>query len=196
MATSQHLTETAAQSGSQTLTATEGVSFVRADDLLTAFLELERAIRACSEFCLTSRPTFRQTWRRQTSLNQAEGISPRWVLRLFRTRNSREATQRGKERKNHESTDSTQNTNFTMSLHPRPGLLAMPQSAQAVIPAPDGGYPGATRQKGKTRSSISPPAASTLPLVSFRLGVIPPAGSIQPLGPAHYLAIRQTEILR
>ncbi len=48
----------------------------RADEMLTAFLELGSAGGACGDLCLTSRRHFLQTRRRYTDLNQAEDISP------------------------------------------------------------------------------------------------------------------------
>ena len=66
--------------------------------------------------------------------------------------------------------------------------------AQAVVPAPDGGYPGATRQKGKTRFLVSPPANSILRLAGFRSLAIPPAASTPPLALGRSLSTPQTRI--
>jgi hypothetical protein len=55
----------------------DGKRFVaRADEKLTAFLELELPIRVCGESCLTSGRISFKTWCRQTDSNQAEEISP------------------------------------------------------------------------------------------------------------------------
>src|SRR6267378_1642999 len=56
--------------------------------------------------------------------------------------------------------------------------FALVQNTQAVSPPPDGGYPGATRRKGKTHFK-APPLAATMPrLVTSRSLPTPPAVSI------------------
>jgi hypothetical protein len=78
---------------------------VRADEKLTAFVELEAVIRAPAN-CLDNLARFFHTRRRQTDPNQV-GDLPRWVLRLFRIgvpkTNSAEERKKG----THESMDST-----------------------------------------------------------------------------------------
>jgi hypothetical protein len=91
---------------------------VRANEKLTAFLELESVIRIAA-ILLDQRACFLPN---SASLNGSESggglISP-LVLRLFRTRNPRELTQRKKERKNYESIDSTQKSNSIISRRVR-----------------------------------------------------------------------------
>ncbi len=54
------------------------------------------------------------------------------------------------------------------------GSFALLPTAQAVSPPPDGGYPGGNTAEGQMPFLVSPPAASTRPLVSCRSGAIQP----------------------
>jgi hypothetical protein len=77
---------------------------VRADELLTAFLELEATIsrnqgtpytKIRQRLTRHARPVFCKNSPSDTDLNQAEGF-PRWVLPPFQTRNHPQSIQRGR----------------------------------------------------------------------------------------------------
>jgi trimeric autotransporter adhesin len=96
---------------------------------------------------LTGRSDFFQTRHRQTDLNQAEDF-PRWVLRLFGTRNQQKQFSGEKERTMNplirlKTTTSVSLVAFGLACF---GLLP---DAQAVSPAPDGGYPGGNTAEGQ-----------------------------------------------
>jgi hypothetical protein len=59
---------------------------VRADEKLTAFVELELAISRWRRIVIDEQVRFFQNWRCLTDLNQTEPSRPAKVLRLFRTR--------------------------------------------------------------------------------------------------------------
>ena len=73
-------------------------------------------------------------------------------------------------------------------------ILVVSPMAQAVSPAPDGGYPGATRRKGNKHSSTSPPVRSIRPLVGFRSKATPLAISTRLSGPERSLPRLRTKI--
>jgi hypothetical protein len=72
---------------------------VHPDEKVTAFLELEFCDSHLAANWLDGLARFLQTRRRLSGSESAEDFTPASVLRLIRTRNSRESTQRGKERK-------------------------------------------------------------------------------------------------
>ena len=137
-------------------------------------------------------PTFSPN---SASLNGSEsggGLSPLGSLSLP---DPQSQNQHGgkKERKNHESIESAQN-NFTTSHHTGALLFRAFARAQAVVPPPDGGYPGLTTAEGRTPFKASPPALRTQQLAGFRSLATRRAASIPLLAPERYSSIPQTKI--
>jgi hypothetical protein len=131
------------------LCATESISSY-ADEELTAFLELESKI---SWFGSNRLDSLIQSLRNSASLNGSEsggGPSSRQVLRLFRTRHSRNLTNREKRGRTMKSLIQRKKATplFVVTL-----LLAcfgLTPLSRAVMPPPDGGYPGGNTAEGRS----------------------------------------------
>ena len=135
-----------------------------ADEKLTAFLELEAAIRGSPSFThpFTVRrhsagtETYdeslidlrRELYYHQNGFESCGGLSPRQVLRLFRTRNRRinlAGKQKGRTMNPFIQLKTTAPLLMTLTLF----CLGLLPQAQAVVPPPDGGYPNFTTAEGQ-----------------------------------------------
>ena len=72
--------------------------------------------------------------------------------------------------------------------------FALLPRAQAVVPPPDGGYPGFTRRKGKTLFLASPLALGTRQLAGFRSSASPRAASTPLSARGRFFSTPQTQI--